>query len=293
MHYPIYLFAAYRLAAVCVGCAIAFIWTIFPFPTTAGSKMRKSLGRALFTLANYYSCTSTSIRVWIHQEQGDVNDKSSPGYRLDRARRVLFSEEMALLSSLKANSEFTAYELALGGRFPRKTYDSIRSGMQTILTSMDLMVHSTRDLQRTSVNGRSVSTYSMFSGEAHDDVSEKHDDEDDDDYRDSVDEGSRSGTPSRRHGRWIRNLARAAREPGFDPHIVTSVLYHLSAAISNSFPLPPYLAPPHPFPLARNLKRINEDLLNMRNIEDPSFSAFVAVEVLSSMVSSTLKGLLQ
>ncbi|KMU83698.1 hypothetical protein CIHG_01481 [Coccidioides immitis H538.4] len=36
---------------------------------------------------------------------------------------------------------------------------------------------------------------------------------------------------------------------------------------------------------------MNENLLDIRNIEDPSFSAFVAVEVLSSMVNSNLKTL--
>lgn len=40
-YYPIYLFGPYKLATVAAGCAISFIWVIFPYPITAKSQLRK------------------------------------------------------------------------------------------------------------------------------------------------------------------------------------------------------------------------------------------------------------
>lgn len=254
------------------GCAISFIWSIFPNPITAGSQVRKTLGRGLFVLATFYNCMHTSIEVWINQEQGDMNNPRSPGRLLEKARNKLLSEELALLAEIRGHIEFTRYEPPIGGRFPKRTYESISSEIQTILTSMALMAHVTRNVETMvpddSSIRRSGSTQRRWSATTWSGDGEYHGEE-----------------------RWIKHLAKAAASPDFHSRIITSVLYHLSAAVSNGLSLPPYLTPPHAFPLARNLRRMNENLLDMRNIEDPSFSAFVAVEVLSSMVNSNLKNL--
>lgn len=254
------------------GCAISFIWVIFPNPITAGSQVRKRLGRGLFVLATFYNCMHTSIEVWINQEQGDLNDPKSPGRLLERARNKLLSEELALLAEIRGHIEFTKYEPPIGGRFPKETYDNISSEIQTILTSMALMAHVTRNVETMvpddSSDRGSVNTHRRWSA-------------------------STWGDSANGEEKWIKHLARAASSPDFHSRVITSVLYQLSAAVSNGLSLPPYLAPPHAFPLARNLRRMNENLLDMRNIEDPSFSAFVAVEVLSSMVNSNLKTLVR
>lgn len=250
---------------------------MFPSPTSAGSRVRKTLGRSLFVLANFYSCMHTSIEVWINQEQGDINDSQSPGQLLDRARTKLLAEEMALLKSLTMFSDFTRYEPPIGGRFPKETYDNIISAIQAILTSMDLMALATRNLER-------MSGYSPATGVVDDNSP-----------------GARrrpSRSAASRHQiaegeRWIQHLAEAANSPEFRSGVITSVLYHLSAAVTNCLCLPPYLAPPHPFPLARRLRHINEDLLKFKNVENPSFAAIIAIEVLSSMVSSNLKTLMR
>ncbi|WEW58194.1 hypothetical protein PRK78_003662 [Emydomyces testavorans] len=268
--FPIYLFGPYRLVAVIAGCAISFIWVMFPSPTTAGSQVRKTLGRGLLVLANFYNCMHTSIEVWINQEQGDLNDPQSPARLLEKARNKLFAEEMALLAQIRSHIEFTRYEPPIGGRFPKETYDNISSEIQTILTSMALMAHSTRNLERMAAENfqsrRFVSSDRRWST------------------------NSWNGNTASEE-RWIQHLARAASAPDFHAHIITSALYHLSAAVSNGQSLPPYLAPPHAFPLARKLRAMDENLLDIRNVEDPSFSAFVAVEVLSSMINSNLKTL--
>ncbi|EFQ98445.1 hypothetical protein MGYG_01473 [Nannizzia gypsea CBS 118893] len=274
-YYPVYLFGPYRCIAVIAACAISYFWVVFPSPTSAGSRVRKTLGRSLFVLANFYSCMHTSIEVWINQEQGDINDSQSPGQLLDRARTKLLAEEMALSKSLRVFSDFTRYEPPIGGRFPKETYDNIISAIQTILTSMDLMAFATRNLER--MSGHSSAT------DAADNLPNTR-------RRPSMSTTSRHQIVEGE--RWIQNLAEAANSPEFRSGVITSVLYHLSAAVTNSLCLPPYLAPPHPFPLARRLRYINEDLLRFRNVENPSFAAIIAIEVLSSMVSSNLKTLM-
>lgn len=68
-YYLVYLFGPYKLLTVIAGCTIAFFWTVFPYPVTSRSQVRKLLGRALFVLANFYSCMHTTIEVWIEGTQ--------------------------------------------------------------------------------------------------------------------------------------------------------------------------------------------------------------------------------
>lgn len=38
--------------------------------------------------------------------EGDLEDKSSPGYRLNKARTTVFSKELALLNGLREHSRY-------------------------------------------------------------------------------------------------------------------------------------------------------------------------------------------
>ncbi|KAK2759958.1 hypothetical protein FQN54_002694 [Arachnomyces sp. PD_36] len=255
-YYPIYLFGPYRLLSVVAGCAISFVWVIFPYPISARSRVRKTLGRSLFVLAKFYSCMHTAIEVWMDEEQGDISDEKSPAYLLEYARNKLLTEQHALLDALRTYSNFTRYEPPIGGKFPKKTYDNIISEIQTVMTSMALMAHTTRNLE-------GLSSQIQISLETEE------------------------SEP------WIRHLARLTKETDFNSQVVTSVLCHLSAAVTNGVSLPPNLTPPQPFPLARQLRTANANLFHIRNMEDPAFSAFTSMEVLSSMVSSSLKNLVK
>ncbi|OQD89943.1 hypothetical protein PENANT_c002G04673 [Penicillium antarcticum] len=124
-YYPIYLFGPYKLAAVAAGCAISFFWVIFPYPITAKSQLRKLLGRSLFVLAEFYSCMHSTIELWLSNELGSIQDKSSPANNLQSSRHKLFKEEMMLLTGLRAHSHFSTFEPPIGGKFPKETYDSI------------------------------------------------------------------------------------------------------------------------------------------------------------------------
>ena len=128
--YPLYELAPYRLACVAGGIFVAFIWTFFPYPLTARSQLRRDLGTSLYLLAKYYSCVHTTVDMRLIGSEGDPDDKESPGRRLDKARKAVFTKELALLAGLRQHLAFTAWEPTLGGKFPRSQYDAIIQEVQ-------------------------------------------------------------------------------------------------------------------------------------------------------------------
>ncbi|EAA61424.1 hypothetical protein AN7172.2 [Aspergillus nidulans FGSC A4] len=71
----------------------------------------------------------------------------------------------------------------------------------------------------------------------------------------------------------------------FKSHATTSLLCHLGSAVLNAQPLPPYLSTGASFPLARAVRQTDKDLMSIRHIHDPAFSAFASLEVLSNVKS--------
>lgn len=199
----------------------------------------------------------TTIELWMSDELGDIQNPHSPSFKLQAARHELFQEEMLLLNSLRVHSHFTTFEPAIGGKFPKQVYDSIILEIQRILTNMSLMAHTTQNLKAL-----------PFESEGGNSMSEDD--------------------------KWISQLARIALESAdFKSHSTTSLLCHLSGSIMSGEPLPPYLSTLHSFPLARQLQETDSDLLNIRHVEDPAFSAFVSLEVLRSQIGFSLKNILE
>jgi hypothetical protein len=97
---------------------VAFIWTIFPYPLTDRSWLRKDLGSTLYLLANYYSIIHSTVGARMHDTEGDPSLKSSPGRRLEKARHNIFGKLLLLLPSLKQHADFQKFELSIGGKFP-------------------------------------------------------------------------------------------------------------------------------------------------------------------------------
>lgn len=197
---------------------------------------------------------------------GRSNSANAPR-RLSAVRRKLFKEEMGLLNTLRMHSHFTKFEPPIGGKFPKKTYDNIISNAQRLLTSMSLMVSTTRNLERLYPSNKSELSTSPTA------------------------ETPATGDPD---DRWISHLAKVAfKSPDFKSHVTSSLLCHLSASIMNAQPLPPYMRTPESFPLARRMQKIDRELLNIRHVQDPAFSAFVSLEVLRSVVTWTSRDLLK
>lgn len=104
---------------------MAFIWTIFPYPLTDRSWLRKDLGATIYLLANYYSVVHSTIGARIHNTEGDMDDKRSPGRQLQKVRQKVFGKLHLMLPSLHQHADWQKWEPSLGGKFPRKTYEAI------------------------------------------------------------------------------------------------------------------------------------------------------------------------
>lgn len=124
--YPIYELGPYRLATVAGGLAVAFFWTIFPYPITEHSALRQKLGGALYLTANLYSIMHEQVMSRIRGDTGDEeNDKNSPGYKLNKVRNKVFAKQMLTLQGLKSHAAFVKWEFPIGGKFPQKEYEEI------------------------------------------------------------------------------------------------------------------------------------------------------------------------
>lgn len=124
-YYPTYLLAPYRLACVAGGSFVAFVWTIFPYPLSDRSWLRRDLGRTIYLLGNYYSVVHSTIGARMEGTEGDMDLDTSPGRRLEVVRHQIFGKLMLLLPSLRQHADFQKWELSVGGKFPRERYDNI------------------------------------------------------------------------------------------------------------------------------------------------------------------------
>lgn len=95
-----------------------------------------------------------------------------------------------------------------------------------------------------------------------------------------------SATSAQREDKWRQSLAQRIASTSFNSHTTTSLLCHLSAAVSNGLALPPYLSPF--FGLAQELEDFNPSLVDIRNANNASFTAFASLEVLNAVVSQSL-----
>lgn len=94
------------------------------------SILRRDLGVSIFLLARYLSAVSTTVDQRLRDKEGNVSLKSSPGRKLEKARRNVLNQEIALLASMRQNLAFIAWEPSLGGEFPKETYKSIVEEVQ-------------------------------------------------------------------------------------------------------------------------------------------------------------------
>jgi hypothetical protein len=118
-------FGPVRLATVVAGLVVAFFWTIFPYPISEHSALRGDLGGALYLLANYYSVVHETVSARIQLIEGDVNEKGSPGYQMQKMRLKVFNKMIMVLNGLKTYSQFVKWEIPVGGKFPLEQYNRI------------------------------------------------------------------------------------------------------------------------------------------------------------------------
>ena len=68
-------------------------------------------------------------------------------------------------------------------------------------------------------------------------------------------------------------------------HKTTSILSLLSSSLSNAQPLPPYLEVPQPFQFVKIVESFDEDILNIRHIAEPEYSAFAVMQIVAGNIN--------
>lgn len=121
--YPTYLLAPYRLATVAGGLFVAWIWTIFPYPVSEGSELRRDLGASLYMLANFSSLVHEIVQSRVRGVEGDINKKGTHAYNLQKARLTVFGKLLLLLNDMRTNSAFSRFQVRVGGKFPKEEYE--------------------------------------------------------------------------------------------------------------------------------------------------------------------------
>ncbi|KAK5157995.1 hypothetical protein LTS14_003918 [Recurvomyces mirabilis] len=243
--YATYLLAPYRLATVAGGLGVAFIWTIFPYPVSETTELRKDLGASLYLLSNFYSIVHETVRARVTGADGNSKTKGSHAYNLEKARDAVFSKSVLLLNNLNMNAQFSKFQLRVGGRFPREEYDGLIACSQRVLQYSALMSYASN-------------TFSI--------------------HRDDSTEPSQ----------WSKDFRKIASGINPTSHRITSLLALLSSSITYGQPLPPYLDMPQPFQFMKQLHSLDPDLLSVRHIAEPEYSAFAVLQVCAQAVTEDI-----
>lgn len=255
-YYPLYELAPYRLATVCAGLFVAWVWTIFPYPISEHSQLRADLGSSLYLLANYYSVVHETVQNRIRGGDSKlyISEKDSPVQQLDKARLKVFAKSMLVLQGLRTHSSFVKFDFPIGGRFPKATYDKIIDRIQDILNFSSLISYASR----------TFADMEIHAGE---------------------DEASEST--------WLQDFRKVTKEANVTSRELTTVLALLSASVASGQPLPPYLKTPVPYALSAKLEAMDKDILSVRHMAEPGYAAFACMQIGTKCIGDDVAALLR
>ncbi|KAK3719522.1 hypothetical protein LTR37_004380 [Vermiconidia calcicola] len=156
--YPTYILAPYRLATVAGGIFVAFLWTIFPYPISETTELRKNLSASLYLMCAYYENVHEAVQARVTGKGGSTKTKGSHAYNLQKARMSVFAKLMMLINDLQNNVAFSKLQIRVGGRFPRKEYEGLVQCLRRLLlwTSLASYASMTFENLDSSDEGRSA-----------------------------------------------------------------------------------------------------------------------------------------
>lgn len=236
--YPTYLLAPYRLATVCGGLAVAYFWTIFPYPVSESTELRKDVGAALYLLANLSSVVHELVRARVQKIDGDENVKGTRAWHLEKARNIVFSKTLILLTTLQQNSAFSKFQIRVGGRFPHAEYTGLIECIERVLQYTSLIAYASRTFSATEEDSE-----------------------------------------------WATDFRKLLGSVNATSHQLTSLLSLLSSSISGGRALPPYLEIPQHARYVKNMEAIDRDILSVRHIAEPEYSAFAVIQICAQCIN--------
>jgi len=105
-------------------------------------------------------------------------------------------------------------------------------------------------------------------------------------------EDSMNNGQNESEARWFQDFRRVVVSANVTSHEITSMLALLSSSIKNGQPLPPYLKPPPPFRLSRELHALDDDILSVRHISELGYAAFAVIQISTRCINGDIEKLL-
>jgi len=93
-----------------------------------------------------------------------------------------------------------------------------------------------------------------------------------------------AATATGEESEWLRDFRAVTASSRITSHELTSTLCLVSASITNSQPLPPYIRVPRPVDLADQLGAVDPGILSVKHIREPCYAAFAVLEVASILI---------
>lgn len=87
---------------------------------------------------------------------------------------------------------------------------------------------------------------------------------------------------------WSQDFRKLLGSLNATSHRVTSLLSLLSASMMDARPLPPYLEIPQPYKVQQIMQTIDRDILSIRHIAEPEYSAFAVTTVCAECINEDI-----
>lgn len=90
---------------------------------------------------------------------------------------------------------------------------------------------------------------------------------------------------------WSRDFRTLLASVNISSHRITTLLSVLSSSMRTAAPLPPHLELPEPFAFAKKMERLDADILSVRHMAEPEYSAFAVMQVVSKNITGDIEEL--
>lgn len=262
--YPAYILAPYRLACVAGGLLVAWIWTVFPYPISEHSELRKDLGASAFLLANLFSNVHETIRSRVAGRYDKVEIKDLMHTTSTRHERRSLSSWSLCFRSCRQMLHSQSFSYVLVANFLLRSTLGESPRHVTVRTDLSSMIDCVRRiLVATSLMAHASETMAA------------------------------TGPNLSEQSEWSQDFRKVTLQVGQSSHRITSTLSLLSASLMNAQPLPPFLELPKRFEFVERLQTVNSEILSVRHIAEPEYSAFVVIQLCAESLHANLAQLTQ
>lgn len=125
---PVYKLGPFRILVTFIGVALAFIFTIFPFPVTSRDLLRQDVAQQFHLLSKMYSQTQARLNT-----AGCSNNAAIQ--RLTRSMGKVSLKCIAVQGRSSDNLMYASWEPNFRYRFPHDIYSELLSSLQRYIVS--------------------------------------------------------------------------------------------------------------------------------------------------------------